>query len=209
LTPLVERVRKIADGAAMMTETRVETRVISADSNLVGNAPLERTMHAALERLGPPDFDEEDRAVAAMFQATLGREDIVTAFRRAGLEPRSDTVLCDQITPLGARGEGGMGSTDVGDVSWVVPTVQAQGATAAVGTPVHTWQMTGQGKTEAAHKGMVHAAKAMASTALAALTDGGLREEAGRDLEERTAAAPYVSPLPLGVQPALDMSDLR
>ena len=55
---LVERVKRIARGAALMTETEVEVRVVSAVSNLVGNGPLERTLHAAMEDLGPPHFDE-------------------------------------------------------------------------------------------------------------------------------------------------------
>ncbi|MBO0746399.1 MAG: peptidase dimerization domain-containing protein, partial [Candidatus Dormibacteraeota bacterium] len=206
LTPLVERVRKVAQGAALMTETTVEERVLGAVSNLVANTPLEKELQETLERLGAPPFDEEDRAIAAMFQATFQEEDILTTYRRAGREPEPGKVLCDSITPGDARGSGGSGSTDVGDVSWVVPTVQMRGATSAIGTPLHSWQMTGQGKTDYAHKGMVHAAKAMASTALAALTDATLRDAAARDLAERTERTPYVSPLPAGVEPAFDMS---
>ncbi|MFZ0215057.1 MAG: M20 family metallopeptidase [Candidatus Dormiibacterota bacterium] len=205
VTSLLERVRKVADGAALMTETSVEGRIRTGMSNLVGNAPLERTMQAILERLGPPDFDDEDRAIAAMFQATFRPEDIAAAYRREGLQPRSDAVLCDGVTPLDAKGEGGRGSTDVGDVSWVVPTVQTRGATAAIGTPGHSWQITGQGKTEHAKKGMVQAAKAMASTALVALTDAQLREDAKQELRERTGG-PYQSPVPDGVEPPLDFS---
>jgi len=99
-----------------------------------------------------------------------------------------------------------MGSTDVGDVSWVVPTVQASGATCAIGTPFHTWQLTAQGKTAAAHKGMVHTAKAMAGTALAVLHDSALIADAKADLRRRTDDRPYVCPLPAGVRPPLDMS---
>ncbi|MGH7911814.1 MAG: amidohydrolase, partial [Candidatus Dormibacteraceae bacterium] len=206
LTPLAQRVRKVAQGAALMTETNVEERVVGADSNLLANAPMEREMAAVLERLGPPRFEEEDRAIAAMFQATLSEEDIDSTYQRAGIARRPGVVLCDEIVPAGAVGRGGHGSTDVGDVSWVVPTVQVHGATLAVGTQLHSWQATGQGKTEFAHKGMIHAAKAMAGTALAALTDATLRGEASRDLAERTERTPYASPLPAGVEPALDMS---
>ena len=206
LLPLVERVRKIARGAALMTETTVEERVLGGDSNLLANRPLERAMQTALERLGPPPFDEEDRALAAMFQATMDKEDIVAQYRRVGLEPRFDQVLCERIVPADARGEGGSASTDVGDVSWVVPTVQAHGATWTIGTPGHSWQVTGQGKTEHAHKGMVHAAKAMAGTALEAFTDAGLRADAQAELAERTERTPYRSLLPQGVEPALDVS---
>ncbi|MGH7918529.1 MAG: M20 family metallopeptidase [Candidatus Dormibacteraceae bacterium] len=206
LTPLVERVRKVAQGATLMTETSVEERVLGAVSNLVGNAPLEKEMQDSLDRLGPPPFDEEDRAIAAMFQATFQEEDILSTYRRAGITPQPGVVLCAAITPADAQGKGGNGSTDVGDVSWVVPTVQMRGATSAIGTPLHSWQMTGQGKTEYAHKGFVHAAKAMASTTLAVLTDASLREAAAGDLAERTERTPYQSPLPPGVEPALDMS---
>jgi aminobenzoyl-glutamate utilization protein B len=123
LTRLIERVRKIADGAALMTETRVETQVVSAVSNLLANTPLERAMHDNLQRLGPPPFDDADRALAAKFQATLSEEDIEAAYRRVGLPIQPGASLCDQVVPLDAKSAPMMGSTDVGDVSWVVPTV--------------------------------------------------------------------------------------
>src|SRR6202046_5043259 len=162
LTRLVERVRKIAQGAALMTETRMESQVVSAVSNLLANAPLEKAMYDHLVRLGPPPFDEADRAQAAKFQSTLTDEDLASAFRRAGLPMRQGVPLCDQIVPLDAKSAPMVGSTDVGDVSWVVPTVQARGATYAIGTPGHSWQLTAQGKMGAAHKGLVHVAKGMA-----------------------------------------------
>src|SRR5260370_11712569 len=171
LTPLVARVRKIADGAALMTATTVATRVVSAVSNLLGNAPLEKLMHDNFLRLGPPDFDEEDRALAAKFQATLSKEDIAAAHRRHGIKVEPGKALCDKIVPIDSVGTGGVGSTDVGDVSWVVPTVQARGATCAIGTPFHSWQLTGQGKTGYAHKGLGHVAKVMAGSALVAIRD--------------------------------------
>src|SRR4029077_1403169 len=63
------------------------------------------------------------------------------------------------------------GSTDVGDVSWIVPTVQMWDACFAVGTPGHSWQLVVQGMSPAAHKGMVHAAKVMAATGLDMIRD--------------------------------------
>jgi aminobenzoyl-glutamate utilization protein B len=206
LTPLVARVRKVADGAALMTETTVETRVVSAVSNLLGNTPLEKLMHDNFNRLGAPDFDDSDKALAAKFQATLSKDDIASAHRRHGLKVEPGKVLCDKIVPLEVSGSGGVGSTDVGDVSWVVPTVQARGATCAIGTPFHSWQLTGQGKTPYAHKGLVHVAKIMAGTAVDALSDPHIIASAKADLRERTSEAPYVCPLPADVKPALDMS---
>src|SRR3954453_1360712 len=192
LNELVARVRKIADGAALMTETTVSTKVISAVSNLMGNGPLEQAMYENFQRLGPPEFDEEDRKYADQIRATLRPEDIAAAFDRAGVPVRPDLAMCDFVVPLEAKGKGGNGSTDVGDVSWAVPTVQARGATCAVGTPFHSWQLTGQGKTSFAHKGLVHVAKVMAGTALDALRDPRILAAAKEDLEARTGGTPYV-----------------
>ena len=204
LNSLVARVRKIADGAALMTETRVETQVISAVSNLLGNTPLERLMQDSLDRLGPPPFDAEDRRRAAEFQATLSEEDISSAFRKVGL-PQTDASLADSIVPLDSKRAPMIGSTDVGDVSWVVPTVQARGATHAIGTPLHSWQATAQGKLPHAHKGMVHVAKVMAGTAVDALLRPEVIAAAKADHATRAGGA-YVCPLPADAVPPIGMS---
>ncbi|GAA4488932.1 M20 family metallopeptidase [Gluconacetobacter asukensis] len=201
LRDLADRVRRIAAGAAMMTETQVSEQIVSAVSNLVGNTPLEQAMHRQFERLGPPPFDEADREVAAAFAATLSPQDRLAAYNRMGVPYDPDAVLCDLIAPPCAEGDGASGSTDVGDVSWVVPTVQARGATCAIGTQLHSWQMTGQGKTGHAHKGMVHTAKIMAATALNALTDGDLLARAKAEHAAKMAVTPYVCPLPDSVEP--------
>jgi aminobenzoyl-glutamate utilization protein B len=203
LSALVPRVRKVAEGAALMTETTVALQVVGAVANLLPNGPLERAMHANLTRLGPPPFDDLDRAEAARFQATLSEADIAAAWRRAGVPQQPGKVLADFILPIDARGSGGVGSTDVGDVSWAVPTVQARGATCAIGTPGHSWQLTAQGKLPLAHKGMVHAAKAMAGTAVDALRDPELVRQAKADHAARTGGRPYQSPLPPDVMPPI------
>jgi aminobenzoyl-glutamate utilization protein B len=206
LTRLVERVRKIAQGAALMTETRMESQVVSAVSNLLANTPLEKAMYDQLVRLGPPPFDEADRAEAAKFQATLTDEDIASAFRRVGLPLRQGVPLCDQIVPLDAKSAPMVGSTDVGDVSWVVPTVQARGATYAIGTPGHSWQLTAQGKLPAAHKGLAHVAKVMAGTAIEVIEDEVLLARAKADHQARISRNPYVCPLPDDLEPPVKMS---
>lgn len=206
LNHLIARVRKVAEGAALMTETKVTAKVVSAVSNLIGNTPLERAMDDAFQRLGAPDFDDDDRAFAAKIQSTLTDGDIQAAFRRVGLPVTKGLSLCDRIVPLDQHGEPMVGSTDVGDVSWAVPTVQAHGATYAIGTPGHSWQLTAQGKMPAAHKGMVHTAKVMAATAIAALLDETLIPRAKADHQARLKDTPYVSPLPDDIDPPLEMS---
>lgn len=204
LRPLVARVRKVAEGAALMTETQVETRVFSGVSNLLGNRPMEEAMQRAFEALGPVEFDDADVSFARAIRATLSDDDIAATYRRIGMEPDFEKPLCDFVAPLDRRSLGGDGSTDVGDVSWAVPTVQARVATCAIGTPFHTWQLTAQGKSPMAHKGMIHAAKVMAATARILIEEPATlaaAREAHRRHLERT---PYVCPIPDDVQPPID-----
>jgi aminobenzoyl-glutamate utilization protein B len=200
---IVERVKDVARGAALMTGTEVEMRVFSAVSNMLGNAVMERTMQAALDELGGVPFDAEDRAYASAIQATLSAEDIAQPYKIVGMTPRGDEPLCDYVVPLYPRGEVMIGSTDVADVSWAVPCVQALVATHAMGTPAHTWQITAQGKAPAAHKGMVHAAKAMARCAEKLFADPALLAEARREHADRLKREPYTCPIPPEVTPPL------
>ncbi len=201
LQALLPRVEKIAQGAALMTETTMRREFVSGDANLVGNTPFEALMWANLQRLGPPEFDDQDRKFAAEIQATCNAEDIKASFARFGLPPRPGVVLCDTIFPPGSGDGTLVGSTDVGTVSWVVPTVQMRGAVYAVGTPGHSWQLTAQGKAPAAHKGMEHAAKVMAATALDLIADPALVAAAKDDFHARLAGTPFVNPIPDDVNP--------
>ncbi|ABQ34269.1 MULTISPECIES: M20 family metallopeptidase [Bradyrhizobium] len=205
MNELVERVRKIAQGAAMMTETKVEMKIISAVSNILPNTPLEEALYGIMEELGPPHFDENDRDFAGQIQATLTEKDIESVYYSIGMEP-TDKPLADFLVPLNTKRNPQIGSTDVGDVSWVVPTVQVHAPTVAIGTPFHTWQVVAQGKSPAAHKAMVQAAKAMAGLGIKALNEPALIAAAKADLNKRTLRTPYVSPLPADVEPPLTMS---
>lgn len=200
---LLERVRKVADGAALMTETQVSSQVLSGVSNLVYNAPLGEVMQRNLDRLGPPSFSDEDKAYAARFQATLSEDDIRQAYRGNGLVESDRKVLADFVVPADHPAVPFGGSTDVADVSWVVPTVQMCGANYAIGTQLHSWQVVAQGKSEPAVKGMVHAATIMAATAADAICDPELLARAKADLARRIGPEGYVSPLPEDAEPPI------
>lgn len=196
LRALVERVRKIGDGAALMSETKVTSQVFSAVSNLIGNRPLSEAMQIEFEALGPVPFDDADVNFANDIRKTLTRADIADTFERLAMDVDYDLALCDFIAPLDRPFMGGMSSTDVGDVSWAVPTVQARVSTCAVGTPLHSWQQTSQGKVPAAHKGMLHAAKVMGATARAALANPQLISAAAAAHAKQLAVHPYICPIP-------------
>lgn len=202
---LVERVKKIAQGAALMTETTFDVRQLSGEANLIQNSQLQELMQANLEHLSGPGFDAEDEAFARDIQATLSPTDIRAAFARAGL-PADDAPLSDKIVPLNASKSDAMGSTDVGTVSWVVPTVQCLAACYAVGTPGHSWQLVAQGKSPAAHKGIAFAAKAMAGVAADLVTKPDLLAEAKAAHAQFRADNEFRNPCGPDAEPPLAMA---
>jgi aminobenzoyl-glutamate utilization protein B len=150
-----------------------------------------------IQQLGPPPFAEADRDFARAIQATLGRDDMEAAFATVGLPP-GNTPLADRTIPLDATRKAILGSTDVGDVSWVVPTVQAHGAVVAVGTPFHSWQ-------PAAHKEWCMSPKLWR---LLAPDSSGIRSFARRrsliSWPDRCDTLPC--PIPENVSPPISMS---
>ncbi len=197
---LVERVKDIARGAALMTGTQMDSAVYSAVSAMQENLVMDRALQSVLDTLGGVAFDAADRAYAAQIQATLTPEDISVPYRVVALKPRADTPLCDWVVPLRPGGEIMTGSTDVADVSQVVPLTHLMASTHAIGTPGHSWQITAQGKTPAAHKGMTYAATAMARVVQTLIGDAGLLAAAKAEQAGRLAEEPYVSPMPVAVK---------
>lgn len=203
LRELVARVRKISDGAALMTETRVEAKVVSAVSSMLSSPVLERLMEAQIVAIGAPVFDDADKDFATKIRATLTREHVEDTFHRVGREVDLDLPLADFVVPLAQQRPAGAGSTDVADVSWAVPTVQAWVTTCALGTPFHSWQLTAQGKSPAAHKGMIHAAKIMAATGRDLFARPDILAEAKAEHGAKLRREPYVCPLEPEVMPPI------
>lgn len=205
---LVERVRKVAAGAAMMTETTVTSAMISAVSNLIPSPPLEDAMQDVLELLGPPAFDDDDRAFATRMRETFNAADIASAWKSVA-EAERNVPLCDFVVPPSSRREPIGGSTDLGDVSWIVPTVQVHSPTCAIGTQLHSWQMVAQGQSAMAHKGMIRASEVMALTGMRAFEDSALRSRAAGALADAVGPAGYKSALPDAAKaPVAEMSAL-
>ncbi len=204
---LIARVENVAKGAALMTDTKVSAHLVTVASELVPNTPLCDAMHRNMLALGAPPFNDEDRAYATQMQATMSDDDIASAYGMAGMAEGERMALAEFLVPDTIMPPALPGSTDVGDVSWVVPTVQMWGANYAIGTPFHSWQMVAQGKSGPAIKGMFHAAKVMAATGIDVLTDPDLIKRAKADLAMRVGSQGYVSPLPEGAKPPIGMMD--
>ena len=198
---LYERVKKIAEGAALMTETSVEWEIDRACSNIMPNTALESAMHANMLRLGPPPFDAADYEFAGKIQATLSAEDIAFPYRSYNI-PQTDTKpLHDGICEYTGEPWFLPGSTDVGDVSWLAPTAQCVTACHAIGTPGHSWQLVAQGKMPLAHKGLVLAAKTLATTAMDVIAKPELLRQAKSEHARRLSGNPYRCPIPDEVVP--------
>ena len=200
---LIDRVVNVAKGAALMTETEMKWRLVTISAEVIANTPLCQAMEKNLHMLGAPDFTDVDVAYAKRFQNTLEQKDITASYSMLGLGVQRDKVLADFLPTLGHQSNDLPASTDVGDVSWVVPTVQLWGANYAIGTPYHTWQMVAQGKSTPALKGMVHAATIMAMTGVDAITNPELRDAAWVDLKTRVGEEGYVSALPDDAEPPI------
>ena len=111
------------------------------------------------------------------------------------------TPLNGTEQPAQDEGKTGGGSTDVGDVSWITPTVQVHATTYPAGIPGHSWGITATGATSIGHKGMLHAAKAMALTGAALFMHPEEIEKAQAEFKDRTDGKPYKSPIPDGIEP--------
>nr|WP_315594235.1 M20 family metallopeptidase [uncultured Cupriavidus sp.] len=192
---LFERVQRIATAAALMTETSVTMEFDRACSNVVRNGVIEGLMMRNLDALGSPPFDEADHAFAAGLDASISDGDLRECIASYN-GPEDARGL--SLTPLPLADQPGTltGSSDVGDVSWIVPTTQYLGACYAVGTNMHTWQLVAQGKLPAAHKGMLHASKVLAATALDLFSNPERIAEARAELRSRTGGQGYSSPIP-------------
>lgn len=202
INSLLERLNKIADGAALMTDTTVQCRVEKAMSNMRPNKVLSDLMYQRMLAIGPAPFDADDHRFATSMQAAIsaaeahGSLSIFGAQRLAGA--LHDSVLPEEWMPALLPA-----STDVGDVSWVVPTARCLGACFALGTPFHSWQLVAQGKSTIAHKGMQQTAKVMAATAAALYMSPTLLDDAKAELREQSTVEPYVCPIPAEVPPPL------
>jgi len=200
---LLERVKEIAKGAALMTQTKVKTKILAGVSNLVYNETLGNIMQGNLDQLGAPEFSKEEHLYAKKYQDTLTRKDIESAYSHAGIDLVEGQVLAETVVAGDVKPVDMGGSTDVADVSWVVPTVSLWGANYAIGTPFHSWQMTAQGKSSIAIKGMTHAAMVMAATGSDLISNKTILDDAWSEHNKTIEKTGYMLPISLSSSPPI------
>ena len=205
---IYERIKKIAQGAALMTETDVDIKQVAAYSNSIPNDVIAANMLENLKYY-VPSYTKEELAYAEGFKA------VITDLDRAGLKETAinkfgreeglrqyEKPIFDAIAPYRSGGVG-KASTDVGDVSWIVPTCECNTACWAAGTAGHSWQVVAQGKSSIAHKGMLAAAKTMAATGFEFLTSPELVAKARENWLEMLDGEKYPDPLPADAKPEM------
>lgn len=209
---IYQRIIKIAEGAAMMTETKVTVRFDKACSNYIPNDTLNIVLQDKLEAFGLPNYDDKELTYARKMASTITTEEVDSAILDA--EKLSNYQITDEfytpdypffneVIPYAKTREVMQGSTDVGDVSWIVPTAQFFTTCFVAGTPLHTWQLVSQGKTSLAHKGLLYAGKVLAASAVEIFENPELIEKAKKELVRQTKDA-YRNPLPEGLQPSIN-----
>jgi aminobenzoyl-glutamate utilization protein B len=164
------RVVKAAEGAAMGTETQVKYEIVTGLYNLMPNEPLARAMHANLTKIGGVNYNADELAFAQKMQTTYQYD-------------APSLRLAQEIQPY----QQGFfpASTDVGDISWVVPTASVEPATWVPGTAAHTWQAVAADGMSIGFKGMMIAAKVIAMTAIDLVNNPELVQKAKEDLEKQ------------------------
>lgn len=200
-TAVYARVREVAQGAAIMTGTRVEVLFETATSNYVPNATLGRVMDEQLQQRGAPTFNAEDARFAEALSATLTDQERAAGARAAGVGAQAGALTYEVRAYDPKDNTCFPGSTDVGDVSWVTPTVKCWVACYPIGTVAHSWQWVSAGKEGAAHKGMLLASDVMTDTALALFASPEVLQEAKVELAARVGPRGYECPIPAEVAP--------
>ncbi len=206
---IYERVQKVAKGAALMTGTKVETVFDKAASDFIPNDVVGNILFKNFQAVGGPKFSGEETEYATEIQKTI-HDPAAEANLFAGLMKKMDPNLLKKMTsvPLASFILPNIipkivapGSTDVGDVSWIVPTNQIGTACMAMGTPAHSWQEVAQTSTSIGHKGMMIAAKVLALAAVEFLSNPDLCIQANKELDEKLGDKGYRSPIASNIQP--------
>ncbi len=170
---IFQRMVAAAEGAAKGTQTTMEYEIINGVYNLMPNETLSRIMFKNLERVGGVNYSPEERKFA---------EEIIKTFPQGVIASPDEAA---KIAPFEVIEKGAGGSTDVGDVSWLVPTAGLGTATWVPGTSAHTWQAVAAGGTTIGKKGMMVAAKTLTLTAMDIFKDPSITDKAMAELNRR------------------------
>ena len=206
---LHQRVDKIAQGAALMTDTTIERRFVDGLSDTVCNHALEKVLYDNFAELGVPACTPEEHAFMEKLSATYAGSDIPS-----GVGAENDPAFAEKVqalrtghfndflVPLYQGPAFNAGSTDVGDVSYQCPTAQIHMAVWPNHVPCHSWEVVSCNKTPLAHRATVHAGKVLCAAAIDLIQQPELLEQAKAEFRKRTAGG-YTCPIPADAVPTI------
>ena len=186
-------VNDIAKGAALMTRTKLSVKIDTDCHELISNAPQSEMLYANLVTIGPPKFTEQERIFARRIQ-----QPIIDEF---GVE--FPQAIADQVQSLEDSYKPSKGSTDVGDISWYVPTGGMRTSCMAAESPGHSWQNVACIGSSIGEKGIIYGAKVLAISALDLFEKPELVKAARADWEDRMKGRKYTTLIPKGQSPPL------
>jgi len=190
---IFDRVVKAAEGAAMGTGTSMKYDIIGGTHDLLINKTLAEAMQINLEKVGGVTYTEAELNFAKKIEPSF-------------IGAKVDVATASSIKPLSYISEGNSGSTDVGDVSYTLPTVGLRAATWVPGTPAHSWQAIAAGGTEIGTKGMLVASKTMALTTIDLMSNPDLLKKATDEFNKSKGDYKYKALLG-DIKPALNYRD--
>ena len=179
VTEMMGRLRKAAEGAALATETTAKVTLLASTRNPLYNEAVSKVVQRNLERVGAPKWDAADQALASAIQKEVGI---------------AETGLADAVLPW-APGRGSGASSDVGEVSAVIPLAELAVQAGPSGAPWHHWDVASCAASPMGVKGMLVAAKVLASSMTDLLKDPATVAAAKAELQKTTGGKAYVSPL--------------
>ncbi|MEN8248820.1 MAG: amidohydrolase [Bacteroidota bacterium] len=182
-----KQVERIAKGAALMANVDYKISLISGVHEVLVNRTGAAALQKNLEYLGSIDYTNEEIDFAKKIQMATGKEQVGLD---SEVKPMEETLK----NPRG-------GSSDVGDVSWVVPVVRLGATTAPKGTPWHSWAVVACGGMSIGHKGMIYATKALSMTMIDLFQNPDLRENVKKEFKERKGDYVYEGLIPEGPPP--------
>ena len=220
LQDVTNRVRKVVNGAALMTETRMDEVFESATSAVLSNHYLADLQYEAMKFIGPINFSEEEKEYARQIQRAYPSENIEgfkTMMQEMKLPEENYEelmqVMDDPLIGINLASFDSQdirtGSTDVGDLSWITPVSILRCACFTIGVAGHDWGIVATGKMSIGHKGMLHAAKIMALAAQDCLLDPQHISNARSEHGQAVKNSPYHCPLPAEIHPPLFFNPAR
>lgn len=204
---LYDRVCDVARGSALMNGTSVDIIFDEGLVNIIPNFTLEKVFRDSFIKLGVPEYTKEEREYALKFKNTydinivLNDIDENVKDKARLINNIKESELNDYFVDKEHSNVCYMGSSDVGDVSWVVPTAQINMNCYSYGAGGHSWQWVAQGKSSIASKGARHAGEIIADTALTLIKNPELIKQAKQELKDRLGDDKYECLIPKGVLP--------